>query len=91
MIFINLTYVNQRYLLFPLIKVSKMSENKGFMKQNSTYLSLASQFGFDQPEKEMADKDADASLQHKLTNPGISNSLPINSSLNTPLIKYLWR
>jgi hypothetical protein len=118
------------------------------MKQNSTFLSLASQFGFDQPEQEMAEKDADsfgstlllittlqedisrlklkeqqaalskryagltqpsslawlledlsnlsthltyitnnsASLQHKLTNPVISNSLPINSSLHTPLI-----
>ena len=30
------------------------------MKQNSTFLSLASQFGFDQPEKEMTEKDADS-------------------------------
>jgi len=125
-----------------------MDQKEGFMKQNQTFQSLATQFGFRPPDddsvveegnsfgetlllittlqedisrlklKEQQSKlssryagltqpsslswvleelcnlsshltyitNNSASLQHKLTNPVISNSLPLNSALHTPLI-----
>ena len=125
-----------------------MDHKDGFMKQNRTFQSLASQFGFHPSDGDPVVEESDsfgetlllittlqedisrlklkeqqfklsnryagltqpsslawlledlcnlsshltyitnnsASLQHKLTNPVISNSLPINSALHTPLI-----
>ena len=128
-----------------------MAGEGGAIKQNETFLALASQFGFGQEKDEVLDKDAESednfgevllkittlqedisklklkeqqanlskrfagltqasslswllselnnisshltyitnnsgSFQHKLTNPVISNSLPLKYSLHTPLI-----